>query len=218
MNIRRAALLVAIGLGLGLFRFVYVLSVNVYIHGMSPTLATVGLFAAGIAGTLFFASLYGEASRLTGANTRVKVAMAAALLMFVQVICSGREMEQLTSASMLPHVFSAPVVLTKLFLFGFIFSIGWVMLFLAFTERPRAFLGAVTPKLAGFVAVMSALNTVAAYVFPASSQHGHGSPFVELWSIGVALYTSISLVIFFVVLWREWDFHLTIHEIVVRGA
>lgn len=218
MSIRKASLFVAIGLGLGLFRHVYSFSTNVYLHGirsLDSILPAIGLLAAGIAATLFFVFLYREASRLTVANTRVQVATASALLMFVQVICAGWEVTQIMSASMLPN---ASVVLVKQILFGLVLSIGWTMLFLAFAERPTVPLRSMVPSLAGFVAVMSVLSTVAAYLFPASAHHLHASSPIVLSNVVLSLYTTVSLLVFFIVVWRKWDSRMPVHEIVVgRG-
>jgi hypothetical protein len=223
MNIRKAALLVAIGMGLSLLRLVYTFSAVLYRYGIASLVlaslpATIGIFAAYFAGMLFFVFLYREASNLISANARVRVALASALLMFVQLLCNGWEMRRLASASMLPHLFSVPAALTRLFFFGVIDSIVWVMLFLAFSERLR-FLRSVTPTLAGFVAAISVLSAVEPYIFsPSPHHHAHASLFILLWARGVALYTPASLVIFFVALWREWDPRLTIHEIVTTGT
>ncbi len=223
MNIRIGASLVAVAMGLGLSRLVYVFSAGLYSHGIANLVfaslyATIGIFAASVAGMLFFVFLYREASKLTDANARANVALTAAFLMFVQLLCNSWEMRQLALASTLPHLFSVPAALTELFLFGVVNSIGWIMLFLAFSEK-AGFLRGLTPTLAGFVAAVSVVSIVASYVFSPSSHHdAHDSPFILLWARSVGLYTSVSLVIFCVALWRKWDNRLSIHEIVTaRG-
>lgn len=223
MNIRNATLLLAIGSVLELSRHVYGFSAVVYRYGIANLVsaslyATIGFFAASVAGMLFFVFLYREASKRTSANTRVKVASASASLMFVQLLCNGWEMHQIALTSTVPHLFSVPAALTKLFIFGVINSIGWIVLFLAFSER-LGFLRGLTPTLAGFIATVSVMSIVSSYVFsPSSHNNGHDSAFILLWARVVGLYTSASLIIFFVALWREWNPRLTIHEIVTTGA
>ncbi len=222
MNIRNATLLLAIATVLDLSRHVYGFSAVVYRYGIANLVsasfyATVGFFAASVAVMLFFVFLYREASKRTSANTRVKVASASASLMFLQLLCNGWEMHQLALTSTVPHLFSVPAELTKLFVFGVISSIGWILLFLAFSEK-AGFLRSLAPTLAGFVAAVSVISIVSSVFLPSTHHNGHDSAFILLWSRVIGLYTSASLIIFFVAMWREWNPRLTIHEIVTTGA
>ncbi len=224
MNIRRATLLVTVGVGLALFQIVYLLSVGLYVHATyrNPVtlLPSLGVLAADIAAALFFFFLYGEASKLTGAEARARAAMASAVLMSLSVIDQGWQIGNTISLSRVPHVsfnFSVPVELAFQ-LFFVIGSIGWTVLFLAFASKSRAFLSGMIPKLAGFLAVVLVIAIIESYVPRQGVSHGHGSFLFDLWRMVLSLYSSISLIVFFVVLRREWDSRLPVNENVARTA
>ena len=228
MTIRWAALLAAFG---ATFYALYSLSIEIYLlltKGLTVQFAPVGVLSARIAMALFFVCVYAEASKLTSSIRRGTVALAATLLMLVQVVCLGFELQQLVAlrhAMMVPgaHMTMAPgteslaVGITKLLLFAVLGGIGWALLFLAFAEKPIAFLRRMTPSLAVFLAALQALTVFVAFVFPAGPSRPRLSLPAPL-SIGVSLYTSISVIIFLVVLWRAWDSRSPVHEIVLGKA
>lgn len=137
--------------------------------------------------------------------------------MFVQVICGLYDIGNIITTCRTATVtcaFSVPTAVIDWFLFGFLSSVAWMILFLAFTEKLSAFRAKMIPMLAGLVAILDTASAIHALVAPDSSRaHWYSVLDYSVW-----IYTAIALAIFALVLYRKWDSHKPIHDVVLESA
>lgn len=137
--------------------------------------------------------------------------------MFVQVICGLYDIGNIITTCRTATVtcaFSVPTAVIDWFLFGFLSSVAWMILFLAFTEKLSAFRAKMIPMLAGLVAILDIASAIHALVAPDSSRaHWYSVLDYSVW-----IYTAIALAIFALVLYRKWDSHKPIHDVVLESA
>lgn len=220
MNLRSAALLVAVGAGCN---FLYGLAsvVPFVVRGQIPLrlaslFAPIGFLCFLLAQAIFFAFLFAEGSRRAGNHARATAALAAAVLVLIQAACAVWGIGSIISTCAAPDAhcnFSVPVAVAESTLFGFLACVGWAVFYASFAERVQAFRSNAIPKLAVLLAIIDIVNVILIFLAP-------GAPMTPgiIVQEGISFCTEIALLVFAVVLYRRWDSRKPVHDIILEGT